>query len=418
MPNTVRANNIYTDSLRVIIGNLTPLVFALLTIPYLLDGLGAANYGIFVIIVATVGYLSVFDLGVGKSMTYFVSRANNIIRKYEVLSSGIVLSILAGFLFSFLIFTILIVLVVFDILSDFVLQKTVIVVCFTIIPTTLTTCVRGFLEGNNEFVTTSINKAIIGSLLFLFPAISVFFFGDDIFFVSISILCSRIIVLTHLLFHVDLKKINFTKLDLSCVKELLAYGGWVSISSFISPLMLYGDRYLISFVLGPTSLPLYSIPQEIIQRLLIFPGSFCTSILPKISGDVSHYSTYHNYIKVFVLFMFPLCSVVAVIFPLFMEVWISAEFSESVVSLAYALLIGIFFNSLAQLSLIYLYALGKTKFVAKLQFWECWVYLSAVYFSVLYFGVLGAAFCWTIRAFCDLLFLHFTLTKLMRTRFA
>ena len=51
-----------------------PLVVMGITIPYVIEGLGAARYGIFTLIWAVIGYFSVIDLGLGKAPRFLPSR--------------------------------------------------------------------------------------------------------------------------------------------------------------------------------------------------------------------------------------------------------------------------------------------------------------------------------------------------------
>ena len=51
----------------------TPLILALITIPQLIAVLGAARFGVLTLVWMVVGYFSVFDLGLGRSLTKLVA---------------------------------------------------------------------------------------------------------------------------------------------------------------------------------------------------------------------------------------------------------------------------------------------------------------------------------------------------------
>lgn len=68
------------------------------------------------------------------------------------------------------------------------------------------------------------------------------------------------------------------------IKSLFGFGSWVTLSGVIGPLMVYGDRFFVSAAVGANLLPLYAIPQEGLQRLLLIPGSFCGALLPRLSS--------------------------------------------------------------------------------------------------------------------------------------
>jgi O-antigen/teichoic acid export membrane protein len=50
-----------------------PLILALITIPQLIAVLGAARCGVLTLVWMVVGYFSVFDLGLGRSLTKLVA---------------------------------------------------------------------------------------------------------------------------------------------------------------------------------------------------------------------------------------------------------------------------------------------------------------------------------------------------------
>ena len=52
-----------------------PLVVMGATIPYVIEGLGTARYGVFTLIWAVLGYFSILDLGLGKATAKKVAEA-------------------------------------------------------------------------------------------------------------------------------------------------------------------------------------------------------------------------------------------------------------------------------------------------------------------------------------------------------
>ena len=55
-------------------GMALPLLVALVTIPYLIDALGVARFGVLSLAWVVVGYFSLFDMGLGKAMTQLVAK--------------------------------------------------------------------------------------------------------------------------------------------------------------------------------------------------------------------------------------------------------------------------------------------------------------------------------------------------------
>lgn len=67
----------------------------------------------------------------------------------------------------------------------------------------------------------------------------------------------------------------------------MKYGGWITVSNVVSPLMAYLDRFFISNIIGASNVAFYTAPAEGVQRLSVFPGALSRAIFPKLSRLVS-----------------------------------------------------------------------------------------------------------------------------------
>ena len=62
------------DTVYNLLGNGVPLLAAAVAIPYLLTSLGNEKFGLLALIWSLIGYFGLFDFGVGRALTYEVSR--------------------------------------------------------------------------------------------------------------------------------------------------------------------------------------------------------------------------------------------------------------------------------------------------------------------------------------------------------
>src|SRR5579864_9507011 len=62
------------NSIFNLVGQVLPMLVGLLTIPYIVHGLGTSQYGIFSIATMLLGYFSIFDLGLSRATVKFVSQ--------------------------------------------------------------------------------------------------------------------------------------------------------------------------------------------------------------------------------------------------------------------------------------------------------------------------------------------------------
>ena len=57
-----------------LIGEAAPLLVAVIAVPFLVRGLGTDRFGVLMIVWMLIGYLSLFDLGVGRALTNLVAQ--------------------------------------------------------------------------------------------------------------------------------------------------------------------------------------------------------------------------------------------------------------------------------------------------------------------------------------------------------
>src|SRR6266481_6770702 len=56
-----------------LLGQIVPMVVAVVTIPIIIRGMGVERFGVLSLVWVVVGYFSLFDLGIGRALTKFVS---------------------------------------------------------------------------------------------------------------------------------------------------------------------------------------------------------------------------------------------------------------------------------------------------------------------------------------------------------
>ena len=85
--------------------------------------------------------------------------------------------------------------------------------------------------------------------------------------------------------------------------------------------------------------------------------------------------------------------------------WMGEEYAKNSSLILSILLVGFFFNSLAQIPFTAIQSLGKAKLTALLHCLEILPYLVLLYFFVHSYGLIGAAYAWSIRVIIDFLLL-------------
>ena len=280
-----------------------------------------------------------------------------------------------------------------------------------VLPTTVTSGLRGALEGFGRFADSNLIRLFFGLSMFALPALSVSLHGNTLWCIAIYLVSARLIVVVLSL--VQLRLYFSKSTDLSTVKHqigsLFSYGFWVSVSGVVGPLMIYGDRFFVAAVVGADQLQYYAIPQEGLQRLLIIPAALCGALLPvltSIRGSALIASYKLNQRRIAFSMLAACTAAAALAYPV-LSLWLSPDFAQTALPVVLILAVGIWFNSIAQLPYTILHALGKPRLTAMFHLVELVFYFVVLYWLATAFGLIGAATAWLLRVLLDLALLHF-----------
>jgi len=195
-------------------------------------------------------------------------------------------------------------------------------------------------------------------------------------------------------------------------RQLFHFGGWMTLSNVISPLMVVADRFLIANFLGAAVVAYYTIPAEFMIRLLILPAAITITLFPIFSKDLSNRNStnalalYKKSMKIIFLMMGAITTCILIGAEIGIEMWLGPEFAEKSTTVAYILAVGILFNSMAQIPHAYIQASGDARSTALIHLFESILYLPALILLMKLHGILGAALAWMLRALLDLILLH------------
>lgn len=367
------------------------------------------------------GYFSVFDFGLGRALTKFISeKANNFQNKSDiqiVWTALIALSVI-GLFFSFF-------LLVF---SEPLLEKllpissmiqdegliAIRLLALGIPMVTLSAGLIGILEGFQSFKIIALIRMPLGVMTFLAPLITLQF-TENIGSIVCALLVCRLSALFALLYALLAHKpllLSFFSVNFKRIKPLVAFGGWITISNIVGPLMTYLDRFYIGPVLGLASLAYYTVPYDILIRLQIVPQSIMGAMFPSMVANKS--ININQYIKVYekggkitFLIMFPIISIIFLMAPEWLMLWLGKSFSENSFTVVQLLSVGWLINITAQPGILSLMVDDRPDLISKLHLLEIIPYLLLLTYLSNKFGINGVAAAWTIRVSIDALAINF-----------
>ena len=412
--------NIKKNTLWNLFGSAVPMLIGILAIPYIYNNIGIERIGVLTIIWALIGYFSIFDFGLGRAITQRVaSSSSDHNEKQEILTAttGVYLTLALGIFGSLVgIATIKIAGINwmnFDKNLDQEIYRSFFLACMAIPAATTTAGLRGVLEGKQRFKAINLLKFLLGFSNFLMPVVSITFFGPRLDYIVGSLVLTRYIILAA---HYSIVKTRINKywesLSFEESKQLFQFGGWMTLSNIISPLMVVADRFLIANVLGAAAVAFYTIPADFMFRLLILPAALTTTLFPVFSKNFSENNRteslvlYKKSVRVIIVMMGTICTFVIISAESGINAWLGSVFAEKSSIVASVLAVGIFFISIAQVPHAYIQASGDARSTALIHVFESILYLPLLLVLMQMHGILGAAIAWTARALIDLILLH------------
>jgi len=269
--------------------------------------------------------------------------------------------------------------------------------------------IRGVLEAVQRFDVVNYVKIPTYMSMFLVPAIGLplgLGLPAIVFILVVSRLAAGLVYLAVCLKMFPSVRHNYS-LDYKLMRPLLTYGGWVSISNFLAPLLVYADRFVIGSILGMSYVSYYTAPQEAISRGAVLPGALVTALFPALAAlDASGgrdrvRELCVRAIKSLLLIMTPVLLIVFVFARQLLQVWLGADFAAHSAGVLQIFCFGILVNSIAYIPFTLLQGLGRPDVTGKIHLLELPIYAAALAILLPRMGLKGAALAWSFRLFAD-----------------
>jgi O-antigen/teichoic acid export membrane protein len=412
--------SIKKNTLWNLFGSTAPMLIGIAAIPYIYKHIGIERIGVLTIIWALIGYFSIFDFGLGRAITQRIASLTSHQtdrQKETIATTGVFLTLLIGTVGGLVGFVAIELVGVSWINStpdlEHEIRTSFLLACLAIPATTATAGLRGILEGEQRFKVINLLKLILGLSNFLGPMASIALFGPRLDYTVGSLVVARYAILfAH---HLSAKHvIGNTADDVSREesRQLFQFGGWMTLSNIIGPLMVVADRFLIANGLGAAVVAYYTIPAEFMIRLLVLPAAITTTLFPVFSKNLSEMNftnalaLYKKSMKIIFLMMGTVTASIFIGAGFGIDLWLGPEFAEKSSAVVSVLAVGILFNSMAQIPHAYIQASGDARSTALIHLLEAALYIPALILLMQLHGIIGAAVAWTLRALLDLVLMH------------
>ncbi len=400
-------------------GGAAPMFVALFSIPILIRALGKERFGVLALAWALIGYASLFDLGLGRALTQLVARKLGTGERQEVPTlvwTSLLLMLLLGLAGTGITALASPWLVHSALNVPGALQHETLRAFFLLalsVPLVITTAgLRGLLEAHQRFGLINALRIPMGIFTFaspllvlpfsrsLFPVVGILVVGRLIGWAAHLVLCLAIVPgLSH--------RIGWQS---SAAGPLLRFGGWMTVSNVVGPLMVTLDRFLIGALVSMSAVAYYATPYEVVTKFWLIPTALIGVMFPAFSTsfaqDREHTTLlFGRSVKMLMLVLFPIMLCTVALAEDGLKLWLGAEFALQSFRVLQWLAVGVFINSLAFVPFALLQGVGRPDLTATLHLIELPLYLGLLRWLVRAHGIEGAAIAWTARVAIDALLL-------------
>lgn len=403
---SIRKNTAYN-----LLGSVIPLVVSLVTIPIYIRLIGEARYGVLAIAWLLLGYFGLFDLGLGRATAQRIAaqRDATASERAETFWTALTMNVGLGIVGGLLIWPIASyffgnVFKVEDALRP-EMQAAVPWLILAVPMATLSGVLSGALQGRERFLELNL-ISVAGTVLFqLLPLAAAMHWGANLSTLLPAALFARMLSLL-ILFERCGRHVFFGHAVVfvrAQAGRLLRFGGWVTVTSFIGPMMVILDRFIIGAMLGAKAVTYYTVPFNLGANTTTISGALSSALFPRFAAATlkDEQKLAYDGLRTLVVVMTPLIVVGILVMEPFLSWWIAPAFAEQSAPVGQLILVGFWANGFAMIPYAQLQARGRPDLVAKCHLGEVLPYFGLLYLGLSAFGMIGAAAAFSLRVLVD-----------------
>ena len=396
-----------------LLGSLIPLALSLVTIPLYLNLVGPERYGVLAISWLLLGYFGVFDLGLGRATAYSIAAQRDadpadraetfwtaaLLNPLIGLVGGGVLLVVAWWYFSG----------PFDVPEELrpEIVRALPLLALALPVATLSGTLTGTLQGRERFAQLNVVSVTSTALFQLLPLIVAWLNGPDLPLLLGAAVAARLLGCVWLgwLSWREVARGYAPSFSRGRLKGLLSYGGWAAISGFIGPLLLISDRFVIGAVFGAAAVTLYSVPFQMIQRIMVVPTAVNSALMPRLTSQVAAERRRLGQLSLSTLaaILTPVLIVAIAFADPALKLWVGSALGEKMAPLAQVMIVGVWLFSMSSVQITLNYADGNPKKVTLAYIFELPIYALVLFLSIEWFGLIGATVAYVARTMIDLI---------------
>ena len=399
------------DFLINLAGGLVPVATAIVTIPLFLSAIGEARYGALAIVWLLVGYFGALDLGLSRATINALAKTPIIERRtrHQIFWTAIWINLALGVAlgFALLVFGRLLIGQVLPMPGVFAGEIIASLPYLSVaLPIILVTGVAtGVMEAREQFAIVNLVQASGAVLVQVVPLGAAILVGPRLDLLIGLMIGVRVATTLGLFVAAAWREgVGWPVApDRGQAAGLLRFGGWVSVSNLVSPLLAGLDQLVIGALAGGAAVARYAVPMSMVVRSQIVALALSRILFPKFSR-VAAGAGRAVLLKTVALAGPGLAALYAPALILArpaVTAWLGVDFATDAAGIAEILILGVWINSLAFLPYSFVQGAGRPDLVARFHLAEILPYLAVLLVLVYYAGVTGAAVAWCLRVAVD-----------------
>jgi O-antigen/teichoic acid export membrane protein len=394
-----------------LLGALLPMGLSLLTTPIYIRLVGDARYGVLAVVWALLGYFGLFDLGLGQATAQRIAALGHSSPKliaptfWTALAINGALGVFGGALIwpIAIYFFGYVVSVGTELRSELMWALPWLMLAVPLM--TLTGVLVGALQGRAQFLELNAISVSSSILLQTFPLFIAWAHGPDLGWLLSSVILTRLLSLCVIAWRCKIHVFGDLAPSFSWehAKGLVSFGGWVTVTSLVGPLMVVLDRFVIGATLGPKSVTYYTVPFQLAANSTVLPTSLTSALFPRLAmaGRADGRELATRSIRSLAAVMTPVMLIALLLVEPFFRLWISPQFAANANITAQILLLSFWINGFALIPYSQLQATGRPDITATLHIAELFPYLILLFVGLHFLGLPGAALAFVVRNFAD-----------------
>lgn len=411
-----RRQSVGRATLLNLLGQTLPLPAGLLAIPILIDRLGASRFGWLSLLWAISAYFGLFDLGIGRATTKALSEAIATRESHRFgtilwsasaaqLTTGVAAACMAAFIATPLSHAI-------GAGSEALrleARDALLVFAIAIPAVTISSSWRGALEAHGRFDLVNAVRTPLTISFFLIPLFIVLS-TPHLVPITAGLAAAQIVACmayVALVRRIQPQTRTPTRPSYREVQKLLRFGGWLTASDVVAPILLYLDRFLLGALSSPARVAFYTAPFDVVTRLWLIPNSIVSALFPALTRRVMAGSAQEirssarraiRYVAAAVGWIVALAVADA---SGHLRAWLGDSFARESAVVLQLLAVAILINSVAQIAHVVILAYGRSDIAAKIHLAEVPFHAVILVLFINRWGVEGAAGAWLVRVTVD-----------------